>query len=80
MSNKELTEKARNMLRSAVSIDQEKLEEALRYLHEYLFATKQPVDYSDAEVMEVFDLFQLTHQLLSISKRRGGKAKPSRRS
>ena len=80
MSNKELAEQVRNKFRSAVTIDQEKLQEALRCLHEYLFATKQPVDYSNAEVMEVFDLFQVTHQLLSLSKTPIGEAKPSKMS
>jgi len=77
MSNKELVDTAREMVRNAVQINPGRLEEAAKYLHEYLFATKQPVDYSDTEVMEVFDLFQVTHQLLAICKQRSGSERQS---
>jgi len=78
MTNKEIVAKAREMVGGAVQMDLAKLQEAAKCLHQYLFATKQPVDFYDPEMMEVFDLFQVTHQLLSIAKQRAQTAKPKR--
>ncbi|HNW08302.1 MAG TPA: hypothetical protein PK202_10305 [Verrucomicrobiota bacterium] len=67
MSNQELIQEARKCLYDGVRLDPKRLEEAARYLHQYLFATSQAVDFASQEQMEVFELYQVVHHLRKVA-------------